>query len=113
MNEDQAAVIRDREVTVAEDRGEIVGVLALGVEEGRFTVLNVAVAPSRQGIGLGRELLELAEERARDAGFGELHLYTHELMTENRALYRRIGYEEHERRAEQGFARVFMRKRLD
>jgi hypothetical protein len=33
-------------------------------------------------------------------------------MTRNIALYARLGYAEVERRAEHGFARVFMRKRL-
>jgi hypothetical protein len=46
------------------------------------------------------------------AGFDSIHLYTHEKMTENLALYARIGYIEYERRAENGFSRVFMRKRL-
>ena len=35
-----------------------------------------------------------------------------EKMTENQALYARIGYAEYERRAGDGFSRVFMRKRL-
>ena len=40
----------------------------------------------------------------------ELRLYTHELMVENIALYQRLGYREVERRQEDGFRRVFMRK---
>ena len=39
-------------------------------------------------------------------------LYTHQSMTENRALYERIGYVEVARRTEHGFPRVYMRKRL-
>ena len=34
-------------------------------------------------------------------------------MVENISLYRRLGYKEVERRAEEGFHRVFMRKLLD
>jgi len=33
-------------------------------------------------------------------------------MTENRALYERLGYEEFARRTEKGFKRVYMRKIL-
>jgi len=33
-------------------------------------------------------------------------------MAENIALYARVGYVEYERRQEQGFRRVFMRKPL-
>ena len=43
----------------------------------------------------------------------EVRLYTHELMVENISLYGRLGYQEVERRAEEGFRRVFMRKVLD
>ena len=112
MREDYAAVIRTRNVTLAESEGALVGVIVLGVGEQGFTIENVAVHPSRQGEGLGRALLELAEEEARGRGFDAIHLYTHEKMAENLALYERIGYVEYERRAEQGFSRVFMNKRL-
>jgi hypothetical protein len=33
-------------------------------------------------------------------------------MTENQALYARIGYAEYDRRSEHGLTRVFMRKQL-
>lgn len=57
-------------------------------------------------------LLRLAEQRALAAGFNAIHLYTHEKMLENRALYTRIGYQEYARRTEQGLPRVYMRKLL-
>ena len=56
--------------------------------------------------------LERAESEARQLGYGHLDLYTHERMTENVALYARIGYTEVDRRTERGFPRVYMRKRL-
>jgi len=112
MREDYAEVIRDRDVTLIESGGALVGALVLGVGEEGFTIENVAVHPSRRGEGLGRELLELAEGKARRAGFDTIHLYTHEKMSENLALYTRIGYVEYERRAENGFSRVFMSKQL-
>ena len=112
MTDDYAAVIRDREVTVAESEGAIVGAIVLGLGEEGFTIDNVAVHPARQGEGIGRALLELAEAEARATGHDTVHLYTHEKMAENQALYARIGYVEYERRAEDGFSRVFMCKRL-
>ena len=55
---------------------------------GRALVIeNVAVDPARQGEGIGRLLLEFAEEAARRAGIDTVVLYTHEKMTENLALY--------------------------
>jgi ribosomal protein S18 acetylase RimI-like enzyme len=112
MTEDYAKVIREREATVLESGGEIVGLLVLGQTDDGFTIENVAVRPSRRGEGLGRALLELAEEEARRAGFDSIHLYTHEKMTENLELYAGIGYVEYDRRRGDGFSRVFMRKRL-
>ncbi len=112
MTDDYAEVIRGRRVTVAESAGRIVGVLVLALTQEGFLLENVAVDPTLRGTGLGRALLELAESEARRAGFDSIYLYTHEKMTENRALYTKIGYVEYDRRFEQGLARVYMRKPL-
>jgi len=113
MTWDYAEMIRDWDATVAESGdGAIVGVLIAGPTDEGFVVENVAVHPSHQGQGLGRTLLELAETKARDSGFDSIYLFTHEKMTENQALYARVGYVEYERRTENGLSRVFMRKQL-
>jgi ribosomal protein S18 acetylase RimI-like enzyme len=112
MIEDYAQVVRDRDVTVVESDGAIVAAIVLGLTEEGFTIDNVVVHPSRQGEGVGRALLELGEDEARRAGFDVVHLYTHEKMTENQALYARLGYAEYDRRSSGDFSRVFMRKRL-
>jgi len=112
MSDDYAEVIRRRRVTVAESAGGVVGVLVLGVTEEGFLLENVALDPSRRGTGLGRALLRLAEAEARSEGFDSIYLYTHEKMTENRAMYAKIGYAEYDRRFEKGLARVYMRKSL-
>ena len=112
MTDDYAAVIRDRQVTVAEHDGAIVGIIVLTVTDEGFLIDNVAVHPSRRGTGLGRALLQFAEAEARRAGFDAIHLYTHERMAENLALYSRIGYVEYDRRPQGAFALVYMRKQL-
>jgi ribosomal protein S18 acetylase RimI-like enzyme len=113
MTYDYAKYVDEYEVTVAEDDGKMAGLVALGSDDEGFFVDNVAVHPSRQGTGAGRALLEHAEERARKAGFDSIYLFTHELMTENQALYERIGYTEYARRRPDGTATVvFMRKPL-
>lgn len=94
------------------DDGGIVGVLVLVPAADHLLIDNVAVHPDRQGHGLGRVLLSFAEEQARAAGVGELRLYTNVKMTENRALYARIGYVELEQETVQGRHRVWLRKRL-
>lgn len=75
-------------------------------------VENVAVEPKRQSEGVGRALLAYAEDVARGAGLPALRLYTHVTMTENRAFYPRLGYEETGRHADEGFERVLFRKCL-
>lgn len=112
MLDDYAQVIRERQVHLAEARGELAGILVLQVAEDGFLLENIAVAPAHKGTGVGRVLLELAEAEARRQGFASIYLYTHEKMTENQALYAKIGYLEYDRRFEQGLARVYMRKAL-
>jgi ribosomal protein S18 acetylase RimI-like enzyme len=112
MTDDYADVVRSYQVTVAEQRGEIVGLIVLGVDDEGFVIENVAVDPAHQGSGVGRALLELAEADARRAGFDSIYLYTHERMTENLELYSRIGYVEYDRRPLGEASRVYMRKKL-
>jgi ribosomal protein S18 acetylase RimI-like enzyme len=112
MTEDYSSVIRERRILVAESGGSVVGVLVLDITDEGFLVDNVAVDPGRQRMGLGRALLERAELEARRAGFASIYLYTHEDMSENIALYSRLGYVEFHRRPVEDFYLVFMRKTL-
>ena len=112
MDDDYAARVRDGRVFVAEAGGGAVGILVLIPHADHLLVENVAVDPAQQGRGIGRALLAFAEQRADELGLAELRLYTHVKMTENQAFYRRLGYRETERRAQSGFERVFMSKRL-
>jgi ribosomal protein S18 acetylase RimI-like enzyme len=112
MTDDYAEVVRVREVTVAERGGEVIGLVALGVTDEGFVVDNIAVDPRHQGTGVGRALLKHAEAEARRAGFDSIYLYTHETMSENLDLYRRIGYVEYDRRPVVAGLSVYLRKRL-
>jgi ribosomal protein S18 acetylase RimI-like enzyme len=56
--------------------------------------------------------LEFAEQAAIKAGYRSIQLYTNEAMTENIALYSRIGYVETHRGEEKGLRRVYMTKQL-
>jgi ribosomal protein S18 acetylase RimI-like enzyme len=112
MDADYEELTRAGVVWVAGHEDAIEGVIVLVPQTDHLIVENVAVEPGSQGRGVGRALLAFAEERAAELGFDELRLYTHVKMTENQALYSRLGYREVERRAEEGFARVFMSKRI-
>lgn len=70
---------------------------------------NVAVDPVHHGAGHGRRLVAFVEDAARRAGLPVL-LHTNEVMTENLAIYPRLGYVEVDRRVEDGLRRVFFRK---
>ena len=113
MTDDYAEVIKNYRVTVAESQQTIVGVIVLTVTDEGFLIDNVAVDPSYRGKGIGRGLLEFAEAEARRAGFDSIYLYTHEKMTENLALYTRIGYVEYDCRSQGDFSLVYMRKQLE
>jgi GNAT superfamily N-acetyltransferase len=101
------------------ERGEVwvlgepvIGVIVLESEPDGLLVENVAVSPAAQGTGNGRRLMEFAELHAASRGLRRLSLYTNELMTENLAIYARLGYQEIARRTQHGYRRVYMEKLL-
>lgn len=112
MLEDFAETIKNFQVDVAVFNGQIVGTIVLKITDEGFYLDNVAVRPSAWGTGIGRQLLEYAETEARRQGYSSIYLATHELMTENRALYAGVGYVEYDQRVVNGYPRVFFRKHL-
>jgi ribosomal protein S18 acetylase RimI-like enzyme len=112
MLADYAAEIATHQVWVAEREGAIAGVIVLVPHDGYLLLDNIAVHPDTQGQGIGRMLLELADREAVRQDYAELRLHTHVTMTENIALYRRIGWEETGRGLQDGYERVFFRRRL-
>jgi N-acetylglutamate synthase-like GNAT family acetyltransferase len=112
MRDDYAALIADQRVHVLEDAGKIVGLVVLIPEARTMLLDNVAVHPRAQGRGFGVRLIAFAEQRARAAGLPALRLYTQDIMTENLALYSRLGFVETHRAEEIGLNRVYMTKTL-
>ncbi len=112
MVDDYAARIADGAAYVLERDGAICGALVLLNFPGYMLLDNVAIDPACQGMGLGRILIAFAEGEALRRGYSEIRLYTHETMTENIAMYPRLGYEESHRVTEKGYARVYMRKQI-
>jgi GNAT superfamily N-acetyltransferase len=113
MLDDYAASIGQGHVYVLSDEGGISGIIVLIPEERPMLLDNVAVRPDAQGRGHGRTLIAFAERRAREWGLRAIRLYTNEAMTENVALYGRLGFVETHRAEERGFRRIYMTKRLD
>ena len=112
MTADYGRISRSGHAWVAEHAGGIIGILVLEPAEDHLLLENVAVAPGAQGLGVGRRLLRLAEDKARAHGVGEVRLYTNEAMTENLGYYPRHGYRETHRATQEGFRRVFFTKVL-
>ena len=112
MLDDYAVRVSEGVVWVIEEGSTIAGIIVLLRRPDYLLLDNIAVAPARQGTGLGQQLLTFAETEAVRCGYREIRLYTHQTMTENQRLYAAMGYEETGRGTEAGYERVFMRKRL-
>jgi ribosomal protein S18 acetylase RimI-like enzyme len=112
MLDDYAARVSEGAVWVLEEGAEIAAIIVLLPAPNYLLLDNIAVSPTRQGLGLGSRLLAFAEDEALRRGYREIRLYTHQTMVENQRLYASIGYEETGRGSEAGYNRVFMRKRL-
>jgi ribosomal protein S18 acetylase RimI-like enzyme len=112
MTADHEALIAAGEVWLAEIDGAAAGVLVARPRGQALLLESVAVAPEAQGRGVGRALIEHAEQLARKRGLPAVELYTNVHMTENQSIYPHLGYEEVGRGPEGGYERVFYRKAL-
>jgi GNAT superfamily N-acetyltransferase len=114
MLDDYAALIEAGAVSLLETAdGEVAAIIVLLPKPDHMLLDNIAVRRGRQGQGLGRRLIAFAEAEARRLGFREVRLYTHLMMTENVALYTRLGFIETGRGRDAGYDRVFMTKVLE
>ena len=109
---DFLAEIEARHVWLAEPNGEVVGVLVQYETQQGFYIDTVAVIPHLQGTGVGKALLQFAEQEALQRGYDSIYLCTNVKMTENQIFYSRIGYVEYERKFDGGYDRIFYRKQL-
>ena len=100
--------ITDNQVWVAETDGEITGVLVLASDRSFMKLANLAVRPDHGGKGLGRTLINHAENQAALQRYPEIRLNTHKNMKNNLHLYGKLGWTEIARRANT----VTMAKRL-
>lgn len=89
----EAAILEGRVHAGVEGDG-IVGAVVTERNAGGLYIRLLAVAPERQGRGLGSWLLERIEETARLEGLATLSLHTAEIMDDLLRLYRRQGYRE-------------------
>lgn len=75
---------------VAIDAGQVVGCVLFHPESpGDGRLFQMAVTPSRQGSGLGRELVRRLEAELTRRGFGEVHLHARAPVV---PFYEKLGY---------------------
>jgi GNAT superfamily N-acetyltransferase len=88
----------DHRIIVAEEGGEVVGLMSFHVLDllygsgrlGRITA--IVVTNSMRGKGLGRLLVEKAEEFAREEGCNVIELTTNNRRLEAHKFYESLGY---------------------
>jgi GNAT superfamily N-acetyltransferase len=92
MMADYDQAVRDHVVDLLFVDEHLTAVIEMIVEAELLLVENIAVRPDQTGKGYGRTLMLHAVELARSMGCRRLRLYTNRLMTQNIALYQRLGY---------------------
>jgi GNAT superfamily N-acetyltransferase len=113
MRADYGKIVAEDQVWVIDgSAGECDATLILRPAANHLLIWSVAVGPALQKKGLGRALMKFAEDEARRQGLSEMRLFTNELMSENIALYRRLGYSESHRERRPDRVVVHMRKAL-
>jgi predicted N-acetyltransferase YhbS len=99
---------------VALSDGKIVGCMFLKPEDKTLYVGKLAVAPGAQGKGLGRKLLDVAEEVARTLKLPALRLETRIELVGNHTTFSRWGFFKSAEKSHSGFNRkTFIEMRKD
>lgn len=98
-------------VFVSEIGGEVCGYAVVLFSESSYWLDNVAVLPGRQGVGMGRALIEAVEAWVAERT-DRYQLYTNIMMARNIEMYLYLGFVETGRRVVDGYDRVYFEKRL-
>ncbi|MER9355599.1 GNAT family N-acetyltransferase [Mesorhizobium sp. M0514] len=92
MRADYDKAVAEHPFDLAIENGRIVGMIETILTDDHLWIENVCVAPQAQGRGIGRLLLERAEQKALEASCFELRLLTNGAFMANVLLYKRHGY---------------------
>jgi GNAT superfamily N-acetyltransferase len=85
-------LIQAGQFLVAEEDGRVVGCVQLALGSGRAYFGMLAVPPEAQGRGIGRRLIDEAEQLARRAGCSAMDIKVVNLRTDLVPLYDSLGY---------------------
>lgn len=112
MFQDYQARVAQGAVWVLTEDDTVVGVAVLQFNDDHVFLETVAIAPPRQSHGYGRRLMGFVEAEARRRGYDETRLHLHLTMARSIAHYQMLGYAEFARTDDDGYHRVYLRKRL-
>jgi ribosomal protein S18 acetylase RimI-like enzyme len=112
MVADFTAQIAANHVVVIATAELVTGYMVAWPESDAYFLDNIAVDPTWQGEGLGRQLIDHAILQARQLRLPAIRLYTNVAMTENLSMYAHLGFIETHRAWEKGFHRVYLRLTL-
>ena len=93
------------ELWVAEEGGRVVACVVLTPKSGALYLGKLAVAMSHRGRGLARQLVEVAEARARALGLPAIELQSRIELAENHAAFSAMGFKVTAETAHPGFDR--------
>ena len=79
-------------IWIAKLNGEPAGTVSGIPEDGRFYMRSMAVSPTMQRAGIGRELVQAFESYAREKGFEKMFLYTTFVLPGATQLYEKNGF---------------------
>lgn len=111
---DAADLVRPRGAfIVAFDGDQPVGCIALkGTDKGYAEIKRMWTASGQRGSGLAKQLMQAAEQAARELGITLLRLDTNSTLTDAIAIYRHWGWREIPRFNDDPYAEVFFEKPL-
>ncbi|QOS97626.1 GNAT family N-acetyltransferase [Brevibacterium sp. JNUCC-42] len=80
-------------VMVAEEDGEVVGVIVGTIDGTRAYFYRLAVSLSSQGLGIGRKLVEALEKRFHQRGVNQILIMVNQANERVLPFYQTMGYE--------------------
>lgn len=98
---------------VAVEADEVLGMVTMEPREPHLILRNLAVRPSRQGRGIGRILVSLVENTAREGNLRGVRLWTRAEMSDNIAFYKGLDYVVTHSELTEKARRVFFCKELE
>lgn len=98
--------IQNHDVWLATSAETVIGGMVLVHRDDHTLLANIGISPAAKGLGIGRALLEYAENQCRKRKVPEMRLTTHADLPELAKFYEHLGWREYQRKAN----KVFMSK---